>query len=578
MSNNKLSYLNKNFDDYKRSLQEYIAEYYPQIANDFNDASIGSWMVDLVALVGDNLTNYIDRAYNETNIDTATQKSSLYSMARTNGVKIPGPKGAMAEVKFSCVVPVPGTSNDKSTLGMPEMDYAPIIKRGTKVSSRSQIFEVMDDIDFSSQFNKFGVSNREKVPIFDSNKNINGYRLTKTEVVVAGESKIYKQEIKASDIVPFMEVVLPDAQVMSVESIIFKDGTNFKNDPSMNEFMKNSESFMKDGAQVFRFFEVDSLTDQYIWGDDDSNKSFTYGYWSDAGNAYIPTTSIVKGKWKPITQKFITEFTDKGYMKITFGSGEIAGQSESYLDDKTDFSQYQISRMVRNNFMGKLPKEGWTMYILYRVGGGAASNVPSGSINNISYLNATIGKISLLCNSDARQKVADVKATFGSVDILINNAGITRDGLLMRMKEEDFDAVIAVNLKGSYNFFRECVPVMIKQKFGRIVSISSIVGLQGNAGQVNYSASKAGVLGITKSVAREYASKNITANAVAPGFVQTPMTDVLPEKVKEQYIASIPLGRFGQVEDIANCVAFLVSDEASYITGQCISVDGGMHM
>ena len=119
---------------------------------------------------------------------------------------------------------------------------------------------------------------------------------------------------------------------------------------------------------------------------------------------------------------------------------------------------------------------------------------------------------------------------------------------------------------------------MSKQKFGRIVSISSIVGLQGNACQVNYSASKAGVLGITKSVAREYASKNITANAVAPGFVQTPMTDVLPEKVKEQYIASIPLGRFGQVEDIANCVAFLVSDEASYITGQCISVDGGMHM
>ena len=177
-----------------------------------------------------------------------------------------------------------------------------------------------------------------------------------------------------------------------------------------------------------------------------------------------------------------------------------------------------------------------------------------------------------------KECVTDVKETFGSVDILINNAGITRDGFLVRMKEEDFDAVISVNLKGSYNFFRECVPVMSKQKFGRIVSISSIVGLQGNACQVNYSASKAGVLGITKSVAREYASKNITANAVAPGFVQTPMTDVLPEKVKEQYIASIPLGRFGQVEDIANCVAFLVSDEASYITGQCISVDGGMHM
>ena len=174
--------------------------------------------------------------------------------------------------------------------------------------------------------------------------------------------------------------------------------------------------------------------------------------------------------------------------------------------------------------------------------------------------------------------VEDVQKTFGSIDALVNNAGITRDGFLVRMKEEDFDAVIAVNLKGTYNFFREVVPVMSKQKYGRIVSISSIVGLEGNACQVNYSASKAGVIGITKSAAREYAGKNITCNAIAPGFVQTPMTDVLPEKVKEQMLAGIPLKRYGQVEDIANAVGFLVSDDASYITGQVLSVDGGMHM
>ena len=174
--------------------------------------------------------------------------------------------------------------------------------------------------------------------------------------------------------------------------------------------------------------------------------------------------------------------------------------------------------------------------------------------------------------------VKQVKADFGTIDALVNNAGITKDGLFVRMKEEDFDAVISVNLKGTYNFFREVVPVMSKQKYGRIVSISSIVGLQGNACQVNYSASKAGVIGITKSAAREYAGKNITCNAIAPGFVQTPMTDVLPEKVKEQMLAGIPLKRYGQVEDIANAVGFLVSDEASYITGQVLSVDGGMHM
>ena len=181
-------------------------------------------------------------------------------------------------------------------------------------------------------------------------------------------------------------------------------------------------------------------------------------------------------------------------------------------------------------------------------------------------------------SESVKETVADVAATFGSIDALVNNAGITRDGFLVRMKEEDFDAVIAVNLKGTYNFFREVVPVMSKQKYGRIVSISSIVGLQGNAGQVNYSASKAGVIGITKSVARELASRGVTANAIAPGYVETPMTAVLPEKVKEEMLKAIPMNRYGQVEDIANAVNFLVSDDASYITGQVISVDGGMHM
>ena len=186
------------------------------------------------------------------------------------------------------------------------------------------------------------------------------------------------------------------------------------------------------------------------------------------------------------------------------------------------------------------------------------------------------------CNvtvSEEVNKVVDeVKEIFGSVDVLVNNAGITRDGLLVRMKEEDFDAVIAVNLKGTYNFTRAAAPIMMKQRSGRIVSISSIVGLQGNAGQVNYSASKAGVIGITKSVARELASRGVTANAIAPGYVETPMTAVLPEKVKEEMLKAIPMNRYGQVEDIANAVNFLVSDDASYITGQVIEISGGIMM
>ncbi len=171
-----------------------------------------------------------------------------------------------------------------------------------------------------------------------------------------------------------------------------------------------------------------------------------------------------------------------------------------------------------------------------------------------------------------------VKEEMGSVDVLVNNAGITRDGLLVRMKEEDFDAVIAVNLKGTYNFTRAVAPIMMKQRSGRIVSISSIVGLQGNAGQVNYSASKAGVIGITKSVARELAPRGVTVNAIAPGYVETPMTAVLPDKVKAAMLGAIPAGRYGQPEDIANAVSFLCSEDSAYITGQVLSVDGGMHM
>jgi len=187
-------------------------------------------------------------------------------------------------------------------------------------------------------------------------------------------------------------------------------------------------------------------------------------------------------------------------------------------------------------------------------------------------------KCNVTDSEEVNKVVEEVNAEFGSVDVLVNNAGITRDGLFVRMKEEDFDLVIAVNLKGTYNFTRAVAPVMMKQRSGRIVSISSIVGIQGNAGQANYSASKAGVIGLTKSVARELASRGVTANAIAPGYVETPMTAVLSDKVKEAMLEAIPMKRYGQPEDIANCVSFLVSDKASYITGQVISVDGGMHM
>lgn len=174
--------------------------------------------------------------------------------------------------------------------------------------------------------------------------------------------------------------------------------------------------------------------------------------------------------------------------------------------------------------------------------------------------------------------VSEVQATWGRIDVLVNNAGITRDGLLARMSEEAFDQVIDVNLKGAFNCMRHVAPLMMKQRNGRIVSVSSVVGLYGNAGQVNYAASKAGIIGLTKSAAKELAPRGITANAVAPGFIETDMTQAMGEKAIEAVRGRIAMKEFGKPQDVANAVCFLVSDEARYITGQVLAIDGGMSL
>ncbi len=179
---------------------------------------------------------------------------------------------------------------------------------------------------------------------------------------------------------------------------------------------------------------------------------------------------------------------------------------------------------------------------------------------------------------ECEQMVKQTIEKFGKIDVLINNAGITRDNLLMRMKEEDFDSVINVNLKGVFNMTKNVVPYMMKKRSGKIVNISSVVGVGGNAGQSNYSASKAGIIGFTKSMAKELASRNIYVNAVAPGFIETDMTNVLAESIKENISAQIPLKRMGTPEEVAKVVYFLSNEESSYITGQVINVDGGMLM
>jgi len=174
--------------------------------------------------------------------------------------------------------------------------------------------------------------------------------------------------------------------------------------------------------------------------------------------------------------------------------------------------------------------------------------------------------------------VNETMGEFGRVDILVNNAGINRDNLLMRMTDEEWDRVIEVNLKGTYNCIKAVIRPMLKARWGRIINITSVIGMIGNAGQANYSASKAGIIGLTKSAAKELASRGITVNCIAPGFIETPMTDVLPDDVKDTYMKQIPMGKFGKPDDVSGVCAFLSGDDASYITGQVIVVDGGMVM
>ena len=272
MAENKISYLSRTYGDYKSEILDVTKKYYGDIFDNFNDASVGSWFVDILADVADTLSYNIDRTYQETSVDSASELRSLFSIARTMGCKIPGRKAAIVEVELSCEIPLnhQGSTSDGDQSQADEC-YCPYIRRGTLFSTGLQTFELVNDVDFSKQFDDNGLSNRQIIPTRDSNGNIVSYTYRKLAIAMAGQSKIYKKMINRSDIKPFMEVTLEDDGILGVESIIVKKGRNFVNDPAISEFFVEKEHYTVPNAsatslsnvEVERFFEVENLAEQY---------------------------------------------------------------------------------------------------------------------------------------------------------------------------------------------------------------------------------------------------------------------------------------------------------------------------
>jgi hypothetical protein len=344
MAQKKINYLSRNFAEVRTELYNFIKKYYPELMSDFSDASIGSMLIDLNAAVADMLSFQTDRMFNETQIDYAQQRKSLLGMARTLGVKVPGFRPSVTLVDFSVKVPPYGDTFDAR--------YTPILRFGAQVTGAGKVFETLDDIDFNSPFSSGGIPNRLIIPNFDTNGNLLSYTIVKREIVVNGKTTYYSRAINTNDVVPFLEVILPESNVLSVENIITLEnpGTTI---PSLDTFIDPN----------LRWYEVDSLAEDKVFMDDDTRTS--------------DNESITPAKWKSITRKFVTEYTDAGFMKLTFGSG-VNNDSE------------QLTQLLANsvNFnhtlaLGAIPKAGTTLFVRYRTGGGSTVNIGANILTSV---------------------------------------------------------------------------------------------------------------------------------------------------------------------------------------------------
>jgi hypothetical protein len=350
MANGKISYTVRDYEGIRSELFNYVRTYYPNLIQDFNDASVFSVFLDLNAAVADNLHYHIDRSIQETVLQYAQQRSSIYNIARTYGLKIPGLRPSVSLVDFSITVPAFGDKEDERYLG--------ILLRGSQVSGAGQVFENLYDIDFSSPYNAQGSPNRLKIPNFNGNGVLVNYTITKREVVVNGITKVFKRTITANDVRPFFELFLPEKNVLGITSVLLKSGTNYTNTPTAAEFL-GSEN---------RWYEVDALAEDRIFVEDPTKVSDQPG--------------IKVGKYIQTSNRFISEFTPEGFKKIVFGGGTNSAQEA--LNQFTSVGSTLNLQNYSNNFaLGSTLIPNSTLFIQYRIGGGLATNLGVNVINQI---------------------------------------------------------------------------------------------------------------------------------------------------------------------------------------------------
>jgi hypothetical protein len=386
MANKQISYTTRDFQNIRQELINFTKTYYPDLVANFNDAAIFSVFMDLNAAVTDNLHYHIDRSIQETILQFAQQRSSIYNIARTYGLKIPGQRPSVAICEFSITVPAFGDAED--------LRYCGVLRRGSQVQGAGQIFETIYDIDFASDFGSDGTVNRLVIPNFDSNNTLINYNIVKREPVVNGVTKVFRKTISQSESRPFYELFLPERNVLGVTGVILKDGTNYTNVPSAQEFL----------GLANRWYEVQALAEDRIFIEDPTKTSDTPG--------------VKVGRYLQTNTRFITEYTPEGFMKMTFGGGNTS-TDELLREFARNGTPLNLAKYQNNFSLGSVLKQNSTLFVQYRIGGGLGSNLGVGVLTNLGTINFAVNGPSQTINTSVINSLScnNTTAAIGGANI-----------------------------------------------------------------------------------------------------------------------------------------------------------------